>query len=303
MNNHEKGQSLIELLVAMAVFVLIISAITFLVLDSYIAHRAGREETIATLLAEEGLEAARSIRDNDWNDLVDGNHGIATTVDSWIFQGTEEDIDQLKEGKRKIIVSSIDNSRKEVKSQITWEFSADRPREIILVTYLTHWQREIPSEGCWGTGGFCDILCQYSDYGSLTDYYTDPDCSDSCPPAGSFYLNPSGVCSSDGTGLCYKMETSLPQYTSCVQGTGCEADCGGTCTSCADFDNSTQCNAQDGCNWRGRCRGECTPCENFPEPACEDQSGCSWGAIKWYWDLRDSQEGYPSYISCEWYVQ
>lgn len=142
MSDYKKGQSLIELLIAMAIFALMISAITFLVLDSYVAHRAGREQTLATFLAEEGLEATRSIRDNNWDDLTDGSHGITTSGDNWIFQGTEEDIsDQLNEGIRKIIVSTIDADRKEIQSKITWEFTETRPQEIILVTYLTNWQK------------------------------------------------------------------------------------------------------------------------------------------------------------------
>ena len=154
--NHMKGQSLIELLIAMAIFVLVVSAITFLILDSYIAHRAGREHTLATFLAEEGLEAARSIRDEDWVDLTDGSHGITVSGDSWIFQGIEEDIsDQLNEGIRKVIVSSVDADRKEVQSKITWEFSELRSQEITLVSYLTNWQKDGPYGRCLGAATPC----------------------------------------------------------------------------------------------------------------------------------------------------
>ena len=419
MKNCNKGQSLIELLIAMAVFVLVVSAITFLILDSYIAHRAGREVTLATFLAEEGLEATRSIRDNDWDDLIDGNHGIATSIDGWIFQGTEEDIsNQLGEGIRKVIVESLDADRKKVQSQITWEFTRARPQEIILVTYLTNWQKEvftvsfssetysIPEDGgnltvevvlfptssdvvsvdyetiediatepedytfasgtlifnpgdisqtfdvtiiddievepdetfglilsspqnvelgdpnqataiildndgappdCWGITGSCDPLCQYSDYGPLTDYYTDPDplCNDSCPPAGSFYADSTGPCSNDGTGSCYKMENPSSQYTSSTQGDSCEGDCSGTCTPCRRIRNEEQCRQQDGCIWSFvRCFDSpgCTSCDTYTEEdPCLGQLGCSWESIKWYWNLSDIQDGYSPYINCEWY--
>jgi len=144
LNNYQKkqGQSLIELLVAMGIFVLFASAVGFLVIDSYIAHRAGKEETIAVFLAQEGLEAARSIRDNDWSDLVDGNHGISVSGGQWIFQGSEDDLSGiLKNGKRKVIVSTIDSDRKRVESQVLWDFSWTRSRMINLVTYLTNWQK------------------------------------------------------------------------------------------------------------------------------------------------------------------
>jgi len=305
MNNYQRGQSLLELLIAMAIFVLTVSAIAFLILDSFVAYRAGREETVAAFLAEEGLAAARSIRDNNWDDLTDGSHGIAISVDGWVFQGVEDNIgDQLREGKRKIIVGTIDSDRKEIQSKVSWEFSENRSREITLITYLTNWQKEIPSEGCWGTEGSCDSLCQYSSYGSLVDYYADPDCSDSCPSIGSFYSNPNGVCSNDGTGECYKMEASSTQYTSCNQGTGCETGCGGDCTPCDQFNNQPQCEAQLGCVWRGQnCKGTCQPCNSFPDQtSCQNQSGCSWQTIKWYWNLTNSQTGFSSFVACEWYV-
>jgi len=140
MNKLQKGQSLMELLIAMGVFVMIISAIIFLIIDSYTIHRLGREETIAVFLAEEGLEAVRSIRDSNWNDLQDGNYGLAISGRKWIFQGSEEDLsDALKQGKRVITISTIDADKKEIKSKITWEFKENRSQEIILITYLTNW--------------------------------------------------------------------------------------------------------------------------------------------------------------------
>ncbi len=425
MKNCNKGQSLIELLIAMAIFVLVISAITFLILDSYIAHRAGREVTLATFLAEEGLEAARSIRDNDWADLTDGSHGIATSVDGWVFQGTEEDIsNQLGEGIRKVIVESLDADRKKVQSQITWEFTEARLQEVILVTYLTNWQKEIftvsfsseaysiledggnltitvnlseaskdivsvdyntvdgtaiapddyiavsdtlvfdpgdvlktfdvfivddekvefdeffylilsnpqnavlgdPSQatatildndgapsGCWGTGGSCDPLCRYADYGPLTGWYDNPDplCNATCSITGYFYLNPSGVCSNDGSGSCYKMENLLSASTTYTEGDPCEEGCARTCTPCEQL-NRQQCRQQEGCDWdwwQRQCVDDpgCISCDEFPDPpSCgpgpnQPQYGCSWESTKWYWDLADSLEGYLASTTCQWY--
>lgn len=159
--HHQKGQSLIELLVAMGVFVLAVSTISFLIIDSYVSNRAGRERIKATFLAEEGLEAAKSIRDNNWAglaDLSDGSyHGIATSGNNWIFQGTEDDIsDQLREGKREIIVKTIDSDRREVTSQVTWKLTEGRSQKVSLVTYLTNWRRTVMLA--------CDGLCKEGGY-------------------------------------------------------------------------------------------------------------------------------------------
>lgn len=159
-----RGQSLIELLIAMGVFVLAVSAITFLILDAYIADRAGHERTKASFLAEEGLEAAKSIRDNDWDDLTVGDHGLTISGSSWAFQGTEEDLsDQLKEGERKITIEGVDSNRKKVTSQVAWELTETRLQDVSLVTYLTDWRAgaEEPEEPEFES---CSDYCESLDY-------------------------------------------------------------------------------------------------------------------------------------------
>lgn len=160
------------------------------------------------------------------------------------------------------------------------------------------------NQGCWGVNNICDSLCQYSDYGSLTDYYINPDCSDSCAFVGYFYTDPAGICSNDGNGVCYKMNGLSSQFTGCSQGASCDGICSGRCTPCRNL-NQTQCSQQQGCYWLlNRCRGTCTSCGSLSsQTSCQNQLGCSWQDTRWYWNLTDLKEGYSSYINCEWYVQ
>jgi len=135
-----KGQSIIELLIAMGVFIISFSGIVFLILESYASGLLAQEMNIANFLAKEGIEAAKSIRDNSWNNLAIGEHGLATSADGWVFQGSEENFSNyLNQGKRKIIVQSIDPNKKAVISSVAWSFSKQRPEKIELITYLTNW--------------------------------------------------------------------------------------------------------------------------------------------------------------------
>ncbi len=137
---EESGQTLVELLLAMGVFVLAVSAITFIILDVYLSDRAGRERMTATFLAKEGMEATRSIRDNNWTSLTNGDHGLAISANKWIFQGAEENVsNRLREGKRKITVQAIDANRKKITSKVTWKLTEGRLQEVALITYLTNW--------------------------------------------------------------------------------------------------------------------------------------------------------------------
>ncbi len=145
---HRKGQSLIELLIAIGIFIIVVSGLSFFILDSYVSGRLAREITIANFLAEEGIEAAISIRDNSWDDFVaTGTYGLVISGNNWIFQGTEEDVNALlNSGIRKIIVEDLspsDPDRRKITSHVTWEFTSARIQEVRLVTYLTNWAKPL----------------------------------------------------------------------------------------------------------------------------------------------------------------
>ena len=142
--SYQKGQVLVELIVAIGIFIVIVSSLLFLVLNSYETGRLAAELTQANFLAEEGLEATRSIRDNSWDGLIEDLHGLAISLTgNWIFQGSEEDIsDQLRAGaKRTIHIETIDLNTKRITSNVNWYFTEDKLQGISLVTYLSNWQR------------------------------------------------------------------------------------------------------------------------------------------------------------------
>ena len=60
---YNKGQALVELLIAMGIFLVGIVSLAYFFLDTYLSGRVAKEITIANFLAEEGVEATRSIRD------------------------------------------------------------------------------------------------------------------------------------------------------------------------------------------------------------------------------------------------
>ncbi len=145
---RESGQSLLELIIAIGIFAVIVSGLSFFVLDSYVSGRLSYEMTKANFLAEEGMEVAISIRDNKWEDLTIGDHGLAISGSYWVFQGVEEDLSsQLNIGKRKIKIENIDADRKKITSVVDWQFSQGRQEEVSLITYLTNWKKTLHCSG------------------------------------------------------------------------------------------------------------------------------------------------------------
>jgi len=257
---NQSGQSLIELVVALGIFVIVISVLVFLILNSYVAGRLASEITQANFLAEEGLEAARSIRDNNWQDLTNGDHGLIISGGNWQFSGTSETID----GKftRVITVEEIDPDRKKITSKISWQFTETRPQEVQLITYLTNWQK-ILAEFCTGTPTPCN---QFLDQGTCLSQdgcsWTPAYCGGICTPCSEFQ-----------------------NRTTCQAQAGCSWrragrvwQCIGTCTPCENFVDQISCQGQLACSWNPEiCGGTPLACENYTtEAECVAQSGCQW---------------------------
>lgn len=81
--NHEKGQTLMEVLVASAIGILVVTALVMATVFSLRNASFAKASAQATKLAQEGIEKVRSMRDQ--NDLFGGNNFkfCNQQVDSW----------------------------------------------------------------------------------------------------------------------------------------------------------------------------------------------------------------------------
>ena len=135
----QKGQSLIELIVAIGVFVGIVSTMTYLIVDSFASNRQGEEITRASTLLNEGYEATVSIRNQAWDSLTTGDHGIDDSSSKWEFSGTSnQDIDGKYD--RVINIADIDSDTKKVTTTISWEYIKGQATQLQSVAYLSDWQ-------------------------------------------------------------------------------------------------------------------------------------------------------------------
>ncbi|MEK9152152.1 MAG: hypothetical protein AAB692_02200, partial [Patescibacteria group bacterium] len=84
------GATILEALLAIAVFgVLAAGTLTFVV-SAIGGPGLPAERERAIFLADEGLAAARSIRNDGWTGLTAGAHGIAQSGGKWIFSGPSD---------------------------------------------------------------------------------------------------------------------------------------------------------------------------------------------------------------------
>lgn len=131
-----RGFSLVEAVVAVAVFSIFIgAAATNLILPHKYIFSSGLESQ-AVHLSQEGLEATRNIRDSDFANLSDGNHGLVAGGTAWSFSGTQDATDIFT---RKIKISTINENTKEVESEIAWN-DKGQAKTLSLKERLTNWR-------------------------------------------------------------------------------------------------------------------------------------------------------------------
>ncbi len=134
-NSANEGFLIIELLVAFGLFVFGVSSLGYLILGSNIGSRQGVERSKAVLLAQEGIEAARSIRDSGFSNLTIGDHGLRLSpLNQWEFFGTSDFTDTYYE--RVVSVESVGPARRKATSKVTWQFSGARLNTVEVISYL-----------------------------------------------------------------------------------------------------------------------------------------------------------------------
>ncbi len=160
---------------------------------------------------------------------------------------------------------------------------------LLIFSFLSFLSVSVNANGCWGTGGSCDPECEYSSCGTTTYYTGDGSCSASasCPVGGDPFYVPSGSCSGDGSGECYKASGSVSRYTTCTQGSGCQ-HC--YCTFLCPFNTCSQ--------WTNR-----DECESHHPECGNPDNRCTWKCENWhYWNAGGSTSGYSSCTECAWYT-
>src|SRR3989344_2787064 len=88
LTTNQAGFSLVEVILSTSVFVLLVTALVGAYLYGQESTALAGNRARAALLAEEGLEAARNIRDAGFPNLTDGAYGLTTTSNQWNLSGS-----------------------------------------------------------------------------------------------------------------------------------------------------------------------------------------------------------------------
>lgn len=125
------GITLVEVILAIALFTFIGVGLFLAAWGTIQGTQVNQQHQQALALAEEGLEAARSIRDQGWSNLTAGTHGLTSSNGYWEWNGISNAIGIFT---RQLTVIDLESNRKEVVSLVTFGPN----RSVSLTTRLTH---------------------------------------------------------------------------------------------------------------------------------------------------------------------
>lgn len=170
----QHGFSVIELILTSAIFLIFSGGIIFVVLHGFDLNRLSEEETIANQYASEGIEAVRSIKNQNFSSLANAaSTGIIRNGSNvWAFSGTNNINGKYtrtlaiasvnRDGSGNIVSSggTTDPDTKKVTSTVSWNAGPTRNNSVILTTYLTNWRAAI-------TASVGEALTIYGDTASI----------------------------------------------------------------------------------------------------------------------------------------
>lgn len=125
MTRKESGQSLIEVLAALAVVILVVLALVMVVTTSIRNATFAKNQSLATKYAQEAIEKVRAFRDEDPDSFFAGSCLSPEDLSGFGFDQT---IDCLIEGEDKVKVTVA----------VSWT-DAKGEHQSALSTYLTKW--------------------------------------------------------------------------------------------------------------------------------------------------------------------
>jgi len=148
--SHSRGGFLLlDALLGIVVFAFFVGIAGFsLLLSQRIAIRSG-DRVRAAMLAREAVEAVRTLRDADFENVVEGQFGLQIGEEGmWEFSGTGS---VTEDGfVTAINITELDEDRFEVAATTNWSIGPYRSGDITVTTRLTNWH-QVNAIGNWAS--------------------------------------------------------------------------------------------------------------------------------------------------------
>jgi len=143
MNKKIKGQSLLEVLIALAIAVIVVLALVRAVTVAIRNASFARSQASATKYAQEGMEWLRAERDKKWSDFSD-RAGATYCLNelSWPAAGPcfSSSFITGTSFQREAVLTDLGGDKIEAKVEVSWQ-DAQGTHQSQLFSYFTKWQK------------------------------------------------------------------------------------------------------------------------------------------------------------------
>jgi len=190
LSRNKKGQSILGVILAMAIFALMVSSIASTSVGNISALNQGNFGSRAETLALEAVESIRAIKDGAWNDLYSSSN-ISFADYSWSFYSTN--IQTIGDYTRTVTFSDVcrndtthdiedcatgtlDLQSKKVNVTVSWEVRPGLTNSVNKEFYLTNWDSREWIQSDWSSGPGQSILSDLAAFYSADDFvdYSTP---------------------------------------------------------------------------------------------------------------------------------
>jgi type II secretory pathway pseudopilin PulG len=154
---NSNGFTLIEIVVATAIFMIMAGGMAIIATGSHLTGLENTARTQAGAVLTETWEALRAIRNNNWGDIVNGDHGLSSAGGAWHFEGENDLVNGITRG---ITVEDVfrdaegdiaeagggdnDADSKKITVRLSWEPEKGQIREAEVRTYLHNYAAAAP---------------------------------------------------------------------------------------------------------------------------------------------------------------
>lgn len=134
----QEGSLLVEVLLAVAVFGLVVTAVTGAIIYGQQSTLLASQRAHAAHIAKASNEALRAIRDENFSLLAPGTYGLAISGNKWVLTGTPDIVDGIYT--RSVIISSIDAVTLSITTNVSWQQNPQRSGTVTTSGRLTNWR-------------------------------------------------------------------------------------------------------------------------------------------------------------------
>ncbi len=132
-SHYSRGISLIEVLIAIAIFTLSVAALGTVGLSGTLMAEGSVDRYRGVLLAKEGIEALRSIRAENFSQLTPGTYGLTFSGGKWQLSLSPDSTDKFS---RTITIAQVGTSRLRASVDVTWAPLGGKSGSIHAATFI-----------------------------------------------------------------------------------------------------------------------------------------------------------------------